>query len=189
MTAGSAQQALEALARRYNSEVQEPPGEADEPQLWRGTALGIAGVPLLVAVSELEEIIETPAVTPIPGTKAWVLGVAAHMGGVLPILSGDALFRRRPHTGRVREFCMVIKRPGMHFGMTLSDVERDMKFPVAERDREHPVDEDFAPFTDGGFHRGERFLAVLDIDRLVADSDLGNAAATRAPANEEYCDE
>ncbi len=189
MAAGSAQQALEALARRYSAGAEEPPGPAEGPQVWRGTALGIAGVPLLVAVGELEEIIETPAVTPIPGTKAWVLGVASHMGGVLPILSGDALFRGRPHTGRVREFCMVIRRPGMHFGLTLSDVERDMKFPVGERDREHPVDEDFAPFTDGGFHCGERFLAVLDIDRLVADSDLGNAAATRAPANEEYCNE
>jgi twitching motility protein PilI len=157
--------------------------------VWVGTSLGIAGVSLLVGEGELEEIIETPAVASIPGTKPWVLGVASHMGGLLPIVSGDVFFRKRPYAGRVREFCMVIRRPGFHFGMTLSSVERDVKFPVAERDMEHPVDADFAGFALGGFHDGERFMAVLDIDKLVADSDLSNASAAEPEVDEERDDD
>jgi twitching motility protein PilI len=142
-----------------------------------GTSLGIAGVPLLVSEGELEEIIETPRVTAIPGTKPWVMGVAAHKGGLLPILSGDVLFRHKPYTGRVRDYCMVVRRPGMYFGMTLSQVQRDLRFAKEDRLMDHPVDPDFAEFSLGGFMHGDEFLAVLDIDKLVADEEISNAAA------------
>lgn len=84
---------------------------------------------------------------------------------------------------------MIIRRPGFYFGLTLSDIERDIKFPVEERDMDYPVDADFADFTLGGFHSGDRFLAVLDVDKLVADSDLSNAAASRNAANEDESNE
>jgi len=186
---GSAQQSLAMLEQRYRESAVEAPAPASQQMVWVGTAVGIAGVPLLVGEGELEEVIETPAVTVIPGTKPWVLGVGSHMGGLLPIIDGDVFFRKRSYGGRKRDFCMVIRRPGFYFGLTLSAVERDMKFPVEARTMDHPVDADFAGFTLGGFRDGERFLAVLDIDKLVADSDLGNASATVLDASEEKEDE
>lgn len=188
MTSG-ALQALESLARGQAADGIASPSVVDARLFWRGTSLAIAGVPLLVGEGELEEIIETPAVTPIPRTKPWVMGVAAYMGGLLPIISGDVLFRQRPYLGRVRDFCMVVRRPGFYFGLTLSDVERDMKFPLEERDMEYPVDPHFREFALGGFHCGDRFLAILDLDKLVADSELSNAAAQSTPANEDQSDE
>lgn len=174
----NARQAIAQLEQEYADYAVESPALATAPMTWMGTSLSIAGVPLLVGEGEIDEIIETPAVTPIPGTKPWVLGVAAYMGGLLPIISGDAFFRGRPYAGRVRDFCMVIRRPGFYFGVTLSDVERDMKFPLEDREMDHPVDENFAHFTLGGFHDGDRFLAVLDIEKWVADSELSSAAAS-----------
>ena len=173
-----ASQAITSLEQDYAENGVESPALASAPMTWMGTSLGIAGVPLLVGEGEIDEIVETPAVTSIPGTKHWVMGVAAYMGGLLPIISGDAFFRGRPYAGRVRDFCMVIRRPGFNFGVTLSDVERDMRFPLEDRDMKHPVDEDFFEFTLGGFHDGDRFLAILDIEKWVADSELSSAAAT-----------
>jgi twitching motility protein PilI len=185
-------QALQAVSRlqqqHLSSGVASPPLAA-AAETWMGTSLAIAGVPLLVGAGEIDEIVETPSVTPIPGTRPWVMGVAAYMGGLLPIISGDVLFRGRPYAGRVRDWCMVVRRPGFYFGLTLSDVERDMKFPLAQLDMEHPVDEQVARFTLGGFHDGNRFLAILDIERLVADSELANAAASSPITNEGTGDE
>lgn len=176
----SSLQSLQLIERlhAYDS-VQPPVLETEESVRWVGTTLSIAGVPLLVGEGELEEIIETPNCTPIPGTKPWVLGVAAFKGGLLPILSGDVLFRKRSYTGRSRDYCMVIKRPGIHFGITLSQVQRDQQFPVDERLMDHEVDPDFAGFTQGGFMADDTFLAVLDIDKLVADEELANASAAQ----------
>jgi twitching motility protein PilI len=184
-----AQQSLQVLERSYSENAVEPPALASLPMTWMGTAVGIAGVPLLIGAGEIEEIVETPPVTPIPGTKPWVMGVASHMGGLLPIISGDVFFRGRPYAGRVREFCMVIRRPGFYFGMTLSEVERDVKFPVEQRDMDQAVDADFAELTLGGFNYEDRFLAILDVDKLVAQSDLANAAVTDAEINEGKTDE
>jgi twitching motility protein PilI len=174
----SALQALELLERSYSFDAVVPLAAQSEPMRWVGTLLGIAGVPLLVGEGELEEIIETPAVTAIPGTKPWVMGVAAFKGGLLPVLCGDMLFRRQPYTGRVRDYCMVVRRPGMYFAMTISDIQRDLKFPIEQRQMEYPVDADFAPFCLGGFKYEGKFLAVMDIDKLVADDDLSNASAS-----------
>ncbi|MCB1675695.1 MAG: chemotaxis protein CheW [Halioglobus sp.] len=182
-------QALELLERTYVFDAVEAPAFQRERMRWVGTSLSIAGVPLLVGEGEIEEIIETPDIAPIPGTKAWVLGVASHKGGLLPIISGDVLFRKRPYAGRVREHCMVIRRPGFHFGITLSGIARDMHFPIENRLMDQPVDADFTPFSLGGFRHGDKFLAILDIDRLVADDELANASATANSANEEQTDD
>jgi twitching motility protein PilI len=171
-------QSLELLERINAYDGVTPPAFENDQMRWVGTSLSIAGVPLLVGEGELEEVIETPAVTTIPGTKPWVMGVAAFKGGLLPILSGDVLFRKRPYSGRVRDYCMVVRRPGMYFGITLSDIHRDLKFEIGLRDMSHPVDPDFAKFSLGGFKHEGHFLAVLDIDKLAADDDLSNASAS-----------
>lgn len=174
----SALQSLELIERLHAYDGVTPPAKVDEARMyWVGTLLGIAGVPLLVGEGELQEIIETPETTSIPGTKPWVMGVAAYKGGLLPILSGDVLFRNRPYTGRVRDYSMVIRRPGLYFGITLSHVQRDLRLPIEDRVLDHPVDPDFARFTLGGFKTDGEFLAVLDIDKLVADEDVANASA------------
>lgn len=182
-------QSLDALEQRFRKEALAAPLHAEERMEWVGTCLGIAGSPLLVGEGELEEIIETPNLMPIPGTKPWVLGVGSHMGGLIPVISGDVFFRQRPYAGRVRDYCLVLRRPGFYFGITLSAIERDMKFPLEERDMSQTVEADFAPYALGGFQDGERFLPVLDIDKLIADSDLSNAAANDADSIEDRTDD
>lgn len=173
----SALQSLELLERLHAYDSVMPPALAAPRPSWVGTSLGVAGVPLLIGAGELEEIIETPAVTTIPGTKAWVLGVAAYKGGLLPIFSGDVLFRKRPYTGRQRDYCMVVRRPGLYFGLTLSHVQRDLRFPIDERVMGCPVDPDFEGYTLGGFKYKGDYLGVFDIDKLVADEELSDASA------------
>ena len=178
-------QSFDQLCQSYAFDAVTPPSIENTEMYWVGTSLGVAGVPLLLGEGELEEIIETPVSTVIPGTKHWVIGVASHKGGLLPIISGDELFRKVAYTGRSREYCMVIRRPGFHFAITLSQVERDIKFPVELRDMTHDVDPDFSDYCLGGFHYRNNFLAVLDIDKLLVESGLANASAVNTVLTEE----
>ena len=68
---------LQQLEQRFAANGVTPPVADDDYVRWVGTSLSVAGVPLLIGEGELQEIIETPAVTPIPGTKPWVMGVAS----------------------------------------------------------------------------------------------------------------
>ncbi|MEH6589347.1 MAG: chemotaxis protein CheW [Halioglobus sp.] len=185
----SALQSLHLLERIYAQEAIVPPAPKKQVMMWLGTSLSVAGITLLVGEGEIDEIIETPDFTPIPGTKSWVMGVATHKGGLLPIYSGDAFFRKTPYTGRVREYCMVIRRPGFKFGLTLSAIERDMKLPIEERDMSCEIDKDFAELTLGGFRVNDQVLAVLDIDKLVTDADFVNASVKENDSTEEESNE
>jgi len=181
----TALKSLHLLERVYSREAIDPPAPEEHVMMWSGTAMSIAGVPLLVGEGEIDEVIETPAITRIPGTKSWVLGVATHKGALLPVFSGDAFFRKTAYAGRPREYCIVIRRPGFNFAMTLSSIERDIKFPIEQRDMHCNVDPDFAQLTLGGFCRGEEVLAVLDIDKLVTDRDFCDASVSEADSTED----
>lgn len=175
---------LELLQRNFCHDAVPVPAPEDHVMQWVGTSLGIAGVPLLIGEGELEEIIETPETTTIPGTKPWVIGLAAHKGGLLPVISGDQFFRSAPYTGRVRDYCMVIRRPGIYFAMTLSHIERDLKFRSEQRDMTQAVDPDFRDFSLGGFFHHNKFLAILDIDKLVVDNNMANASVSNSDSTE-----
>ena len=180
---------FDQLEQSYALQAVPSPVLENNEMFWVGTALSVAGVPLLIGEGELEEIIETPAYTAIPGTKPWVLGVASHRGGLIPVISGDVFFKKAPYSGRPRDYCMVVKRSGFHFGLTLSDIERDRKFPIARRDMEQSIDSAFADYCLGGFHSNDKFLAVLDIHKLVADSGLANASAAECVLSEDKNDD
>lgn len=169
--------ALTDLQQKFALESVGLPVPLPAVDLWQGVLLGIADVPLLVVTADIDAIVATPPVVRIPGSKTWVLGMATHQGGLLPIICSDSLFYQRPYTGRKREYCMVIKRPGFHFALTLSTLERTVSLPLAQRDMQHPVVESFAPYCAGGFIRGDQFLPILDINKLVADRALSDTAA------------
>jgi len=106
-----------------------------------------------------------------------VLGIASHHGGLLPIYCGDSLFGQPLPPGRRREYCLVIKRPGLHVGITLSRVEGNIKLPVTQRESETRIDGPLAACCDGGFRQDERFLGLLDCGRLAAAGALSDTAA------------
>lgn len=175
MTAAFA--ALMDLQTRYASAGSALPPLAPEPEYWRGALVGIAGTPLLVTVGAMEAVIAVPVLTPIPGTRNWVLGIASHHGELLPVYCGDSLFGQRLSPGRRREYCLVIKRPGFHAGITLSRVEGNITLLAELRDPETRMDGRLAACCDGGFWQGERFLGLLDVSRLATDSALSDTAA------------
>jgi twitching motility protein PilI len=181
----TALQSLQLLERHYRHAAVAAPVSSEVAMQWAGTALSIAGVPLLLGEGEVEEIIEMPPVTRIPGTKPWVLGVGSHKGTLLPVFSGDVLFRRVPYNGRVRDYCMVIRRQGLFFAITLSGIWGSLRLPLEERDMEHAIDRDFSEYCLGGFHYRDKFMAVLDIDKLVADPEFANASASEEDSIEE----
>lgn len=53
---------------------------------WFGLHVHIGHTPILLPQQQLAEVLSPPVLTPIPGTPAWVLGLANHYGQLLPII-------------------------------------------------------------------------------------------------------
>ena len=172
--------ALSDLQSRYAHAAVALHAAVVEEPTWRGASIGIAGVPLVMAHRDMETIIALPPLTRIPGTRNWVLGVAAYQGGLLPILCGDTLFGERLAPGRRREYCLVVRQPGFHVGLTLSHVHGNIALPLAQRTANMPLAGLFADCCDGGFWQGERFLGLLDCTLLTASGALADTSASPA---------
>ncbi len=177
--------ALQALHQRYAQRAPVLRPVAAEEPTWSGAAIGVAGVPLVIAHGDVDTVIALPPLTRIPGTRNWVLGVAAHQGELLPVFCGDTLFAERLSPGRRREYCLVFRQPGLLFGVTLSHVRGNITLPLAERSSAMPLEGLLAECCDGGFQRGEEFLGLLDGARLLASGALADTSALPADPVEE----
>ena len=53
---------------------------------WFGLNVKIGAESVLLPQQQLAEVLSPPALTPIPGTPAWLLGLANHYGRLLPVI-------------------------------------------------------------------------------------------------------
>lgn len=71
---------------------------------WSGVAFRLGDYRLTCRIEQVEEVIAFPPYTPLPGTKAWLLGIANVRGNLAPVADlGWYLFgTRTPITARTR---------------------------------------------------------------------------------------
>jgi len=144
---------------------------------WIGTALSIAGHVVLVHEQEFDGIIEVPAVTPIPATKPWVMGVGTHKGEPLPIFNSDVFFTGKPKSGAQRGYGLLVQRPGFHFAMTISGIVGDRTVDADSRVTGQPFPADIEQYCSGSYEVGGVFMPVLDLGLVLGDPEFSQAAA------------
>ncbi len=155
------------------------PDAAARADFWAGVLFRLGDHALLAPLAEVVEVLETPPdITAVPGTKSWFLGVANNRGTLLPIIDLDALNRGEPaaveHTDRI----LVVRQSDLPCGLLVNAV-------IGIRHFEHTGR--VAPaaagigvlesFVEGAFMNGERPLAVLGLERMLADPLLNAALA------------
>lgn len=72
--------------KRSLAHVAGLPEQLDAPGLWRGIAYRLGDAFLVSSISEVNEILMFPAITPVPGTKAWMLGIANVRGNLVTVV-------------------------------------------------------------------------------------------------------
>src|SRR5437899_9179424 len=62
------------------------PEAVDTPGLWRGIGFRVGARHLASSLGEVNEILAFPPLAPVPGTRAWLLGVANVRGNLVPMV-------------------------------------------------------------------------------------------------------
>ena len=123
-------------------------------------------------VRSVDEVIESPEVTPVPGAPAAVAGVCRHAGGTIGVVRPGALLGVDASSPRAM---LVMRRAGDRIGLLVDDVDdvRTVELAVL---RNPPQEGD--DFLLGVHWDGDTLLSVLDARAVV-----GAAAAVlqRAP--------
>ena len=169
--------ALLDFERRAAEHVAGAAEQVEAPGLWRSIGFRLGTRNLLSGINEVNEILLMPAMTPVPGVKPWLLGVANVRGNLIAIvdLRGYIEGTRTPVNDRSR--VLLARQPGGSVGLLVDEVlgQRnitDENIPLEEGED----DERWGRYVTRRYELGEKTFGVFSMASLVKSPDFIQAA-------------
>lgn len=153
------------------------PTAGDIEEKWVGVGFRVGDDKLIADMAEVEEILDLPEVTIVPGVKSWVVGVANVRGSLLPImdLKGYVLGEDMPNRKRGR--VIVINYRGFSTGLVVDEVYGMRHFLIKDQVDEKPdVHDNIAQYVDSMFRREDESWPVFRFENIVKDERFSHAS-------------
>lgn len=162
--------------RRSLAHASDTKAKLEAPGLWRGIGFRVGSRLLVSGIDEINELLAVPPLTPVPGTQAWLLGVANVRGNLVPVVDcARFLFgERTQHSERTR---LLVVRQGSGSVALLVDEVFGQRTVDEEQRREAGREDDprLTRFVDSLV--GDQQLGIFSMSRLVRAPDFRQAAA------------
>jgi len=148
----------------------------DTPGIWRGIGFRAGERLLASGIDEINELLAVPELTPVPGTRPWLLGIANVRGNLVPVVDlARFLFGQRTPLGE-RTRLLIVRQGSGSVALLVDEVYGQRTVDEAQRGGAAPEqDPRLARFVDGCV--GEDQLAIFSMQRLVRAPDFRQAAA------------
>jgi len=159
---------LRDIEERCRASASDLPHKADAGNEWSGIGFRIGDNYLVTQLGEAVEILDVPAMSRVPLTRPWVLGVANVRGNLLPVVDVQGMLSgtMTQHTARAR--VLVFDHDGLFSGLLVDEVLGLKHFNEGEyTDETVPVDDFLQPYTEHGFRRGGRVWSIFSLYALV----------------------
>jgi twitching motility protein PilI len=151
--------------------------QAEAPGMWRGIGFRIGNRHMVSSIGEVNEILTMPAMTAIPGTKPWLMGVANVRGNLVAVvdLRGFVEGTRTPIGDRAR--VLVARQPGGAVGLLVDEVLGQRSFT----DENIPLvdsgaDDRYGRFVARRYDLGGTIWGVFSMAVLVKTPEFSQAA-------------
>lgn len=146
-------------------------GETPTVPTWAGVLFCIGDSRFLAPLEQIAEVLEPPAeITPIPGTRPWVIGVANNRGTLLPIFDLPALVHKGGGALRPTDRILVVRQDGIPCGLLVTEAIGIRHLELGTRLTESPGALGvLKPFAESAFPLDGEPVAVLALDRLLTD--------------------
>lgn len=159
---------LQEIEKRSRANAHELPQQEDIKEGWSGIGFRVDDQNLLAPVGEVREILTFPSISPVPGSKSWVLGIANVRGNLLPIMDLVGYLDGYETTLTKRSRVMVINYRGVFAGLLVDEVLGLKHFDTEERVFELPATEvSLVPYLDRAFCRDSVYWAVFSFHKLA----------------------
>ncbi len=112
----------EEFIRSISGRIEEAKHLPTEGKQNRHIIVLLAGERYAIPMHVVVEIIRTPALTPIPGARAYVQGIFFHRGVIIPVIDIPKRFQSGGVTLRVPEHIVIIAYRGAKYGFLVDHV-------------------------------------------------------------------
>ena len=168
---------LAEYERQSLAHVAGLPEQAEAPGLWRGIGFRIGTRYLVSSISEVNEILTWPALTLVPGTRQWLLGIANVRGNLVPVIDLKLFLgvgrTELSETSRV----LLAKQHGGHVGLLVDEVLGQRNIAEEQRiEAQVELDNRYDRYVTENFQLGEVPWGLFSIAALVKTPDFLQAA-------------
>ncbi|MCB1864294.1 MAG: purine-binding chemotaxis protein CheW [Chromatiales bacterium] len=167
---------LSRLDARGRSAAAVLPERAKVKRQWVGVAFRVAGQHFVAPLAHVRETVNFPALTRVPATRDWFLGVTNLRGVLLPIVDLQIFAGGRPTVVGRRSHVLVIEHGGVHAGLLVVEVGGVRRFTedqvVGAPTGSHRLDK----FVLARVRDDEREWRVFSTQALAADGGFLRAA-------------
>ena len=154
------------------------PEQLDAPGLWRGVAYRVGSHRLASGFDEVVEILSMPTLTAVPGSQAWMLGVANVRGTLLPVVDLKQFLEGERTVLHESQRVLVVRQPGGDVAITIDEMFGQRSFVDAQGTDVAPVaDGRYAHFVDRAYRMNDQDWGVFSLDRLARTPEFRQAAA------------
>ena len=163
----------ERLSLAHASDTQD---RFEAPGLWRGIGFRVGSRLLVSGIDEINELLAVPVLTPVPGTQAWLLGVANVRGNLVPVVDiARFLFGERAQSSD-RSRLLVVRQGTGSVALLVDEVFGQRTVDAEQRQQAQEEDDPrLVRFVDSRV--GEQQMAIFSMNRLVRAPDFRQAAA------------
>ncbi len=159
---------LQEIERRSRRRPEELEARQGEQRAWEGILFSVLGVPVVASLEQVREILNIPpAMTRVPGTRRWMLGIANVRGNLLPVTDLQAFLGGEPIPIEKRSRVLVIEQKGFQSGLLVGDVRGLRHFNDQQQVDLPALPEALRPYVTRAFRIDDGTWPVFDMQRLA----------------------
>ncbi|MBT8438801.1 MAG: chemotaxis protein CheW [Gammaproteobacteria bacterium] len=165
------------IERRCQQNAAALPTAVDAEDKWVGVGFRIGKDRLIASMSEVQEILDLPEFTKVPGVKSWVVGVANVRGSLLPIMDLKGFILGEDVRQRKKGRVIVIDYKGFSTGLVVDEVYGMRHFLEKERVEEAPeVHDNISQYVENSFKQDNESWPVFSFGNVVRDEQFSHAS-------------
>ena len=165
------------LERRCQANAAGLPTLDVAEQEWVGVGFRIGEDRLIAPMHEIEEILELPEYTSVPGVKSWMVGVANVRGALLPLMDLKGFILGEDMKQRKKGRVIVIDYKGFNTGLIVEEVFGMKHFLTKDKSGEIPhVHDNVSKYVDMAFVQEGDTWPVFSFLNMTQDERLAEAS-------------
>ncbi|MDH3309117.1 MAG: chemotaxis protein CheW [Gammaproteobacteria bacterium] len=175
------QDPFELLRKMQQESLENAPGlpqEVEVTKLWSGVAFRLGEIMLVTPLDNVLEILPPPPMTPVPGVKKWLKGVANVRGNLITIIDLPEYYSKPPVFMDDKARLLIMNVPGLNAGLLVNEVFGLRHFDEdLERQDLSGLDDPVLVQLNGAFLRDNVLWGVFDMRSLAESSSFRHVAA------------
>lgn len=164
--------------RRSLAHVAGLPDQIEAPGLWRGIGFRIGTRHMVSSISEVNEILTMPALTVVPGTQSWMLGVANVRGNLVAVIDLRAHVEGERSVTTDSTRVLLVRQHGGSVGLLVDEVLGQRSFSDEQRALAFgEEDERYSRYIGEKVQLGDVLWGLFSMSALVRTAEFQQASA------------